>query len=79
MLSVIICTYNRSSILKGCLESLVDQTALKDQYEVLIIDNNSPDNTKEICEEFTSNNQNIRYTNPDITYHFDTHTENISD
>ncbi len=51
-LSVIICTYNRKKYLKYALESLVLQTQTQEYFEVLIIDNNSRDNTKEIFEQF---------------------------
>ncbi|MFH1641568.1 MAG: glycosyltransferase [Nanoarchaeota archaeon] len=49
-LSVIIPTRNRAKMLKNCLNSLVRQTKKSD--EVLIIDNNSNDNTKDIVLSF---------------------------
>lgn len=61
--SVIICAYNRAEFLKKGLYSLLNQTEDKNNYEVVVIDNNSKDNTKEICENFISNNPkfNIKY------------------
>ncbi len=51
-ISVVICTYNRSAYIKDAMESLYGQTLSRNKYEVIIVDNNSTDNTKEICETF---------------------------
>ena len=48
--SVIVTTYNREEEIKRTLSSLVDQT-YKD-FEVLIIDDGSTDNTREIVDGF---------------------------
>jgi len=58
--SVIVCTYNRSDLLKGCLESLVQQTLSREQFEILVIDNASTDGTRELVASFT-HIENIRY------------------
>lgn len=47
-LSVIIPTYNRVELLKKCLHSLFNQTLPKHQYEIIIIDDGSTDNTQKI-------------------------------
>jgi len=53
-ISVIICTYNRCESLKSVLYNLIEQEGISNiNYEVLIIDNNSTDNTKAISEEFS--------------------------
>jgi len=59
--SVIICTFNRCNLLRNVLESIVTQTADKNDYEILVIDNNSSDSTKQICTDFEKNNQNFQY------------------
>ncbi|MDG6249254.1 glycosyltransferase [Methanocalculus sp.] len=59
-ISVIICTYNRSNILSGSIESLMHQTADKEIFEIIVVDNNSTDNTKEIVNQFR-NAENLRY------------------
>jgi glycosyltransferase involved in cell wall biosynthesis len=59
ILSIIICTYNRSELLGNCLESLVNQTADHALFEIVIINNNSTDNTVTIVNQFSENN-NIR-------------------
>lgn len=50
MFSVIIPTYNRSGILKKCLEALNAQTLPKEMFEVIVIDDGSTDNTEKIIE-----------------------------
>jgi glycosyltransferase involved in cell wall biosynthesis len=60
-ISVAVCTYNRADVLPKCLESLVNQTVDKELFEVLIIDNNSTDGTKEIATDFCKENLNFRY------------------
>lgn len=59
VLSLIICTYNRAQILQDCLYSLVQQTASASSYKVLIINNNSSDNTQEIINNFTQKHSNF--------------------
>ena len=51
-LTIVICTYNRSFFLEKCLESLLRQTVSLDTFNVLIIDNNSTDDTQEMAESF---------------------------
>lgn len=51
-LSVIICTYNRSGFLKLVLDSLTRQTVSKNDYEIIIVDDGSADDTREIVEKF---------------------------
>lgn len=47
-LSVVICTYNRGKYIPIVLNSLQKQTLPPNAYEVLVVDNNSTDNTAEI-------------------------------
>lgn len=44
-LSVIIPTYNRSEMLFRCLDALEKQTIARERYEILVIDDHSPDDT----------------------------------
>ena len=60
-LSIAVCTYNRSDVLPKCLESLVNQTANSELFEVLIIDNNSTDDTKKIALDFCEKHDYFRY------------------
>jgi glycosyltransferase involved in cell wall biosynthesis len=60
-ISVVIPTYNRTEYLRKAIKSLIDQTLPMDQYEILVIDNCSVDNTRKVvCEEF-KNVRNLRY------------------
>ena len=49
--SVIICTYNRSKLLGETLQSVIDQDFPSDQYEIIVVDNNSTDDTKDVVAE----------------------------
>ncbi|UOR03949.1 glycosyltransferase [Hymenobacter aerilatus] len=51
--SIIIPTYNRASYLKKAVESILFQNF--DDYEIIIVDNASTDNTEEIIKEIGSN------------------------
>ncbi len=59
-ISVVVCTYNREKLLPGCLESLANQSADKTLYEVLVIDNNSSDNTRKVANQFVGKYPNFR-------------------
>ncbi len=53
MFSLIICTYNRSDILKATLPSLLDIVIPQNEFlEIIIVDNNSKDATKKIAYDF---------------------------
>lgn len=56
VLSILICTYNREHFLKQCLDSIIEQTEQTNEkeIEVIIIDNNSSDNTKSLVESYNS-------------------------
>lgn len=56
-ISIIICTLNRSHSLRRVLESLLRLNITPDlDYEVLLIDNGSTDNTHTLLTEFVKNN-----------------------
>lgn len=48
-ISVVICSYNREQYIIDAIHSLYNQTLSKDLYEVIVVDNNSKDNTKALC------------------------------
>jgi glycosyltransferase involved in cell wall biosynthesis len=50
--SVILCSYNRGTMLRPALESLAAQDATDVAFEVIIVDNNSTDDTNQIAREF---------------------------
>lgn len=63
-LSVIIPTRNRCDLLKGTLESIAKQSFPKEEFEVIVNDNGSTDDTKQVVGSF----YNIL---PNLVYHYD--------
>lgn len=59
-LTVVVCTLNREKHLEKCLGTLGNQTLDNELYEVLIINNNSTDNTQKVAESFTETQPNFR-------------------
>ena len=57
--SVVVATYNRASLLKKTLKSLARQDIPKNEYEVLVINDGSTDETEEIITAFKN-------THPDL-------------
>jgi len=60
-LSVIIPTRNRAKSLANTLASLTKQTYSTDWHEVLVIDNGSTDNTRDVCTTFRDKIPQLRY------------------
>lgn len=59
LISVVICTHNRCDFLELALDSLQKQSVL--DFEIVIIDNNSTDDTKLISEQYILNDERIKY------------------
>ena len=53
LISVIISTKNEEKNIEKCLRSVVDQTYAAEKIEIIVVDNNSSDNTREIASKFT--------------------------
>jgi glucosyl-dolichyl phosphate glucuronosyltransferase len=51
IVSVVICTFNRAELLKNAIESILDQSLPKKDYEIIIVDNNSHDETLDLLRE----------------------------
>ncbi|MEJ2723828.1 MAG: glycosyltransferase family A protein, partial [Deltaproteobacteria bacterium] len=60
-LSVIIPTRNRARHLMRALSSLNEQTCEAESFEILVVDNGSTDNTREVCEAYRSLFPNFQY------------------
>jgi glycosyltransferase involved in cell wall biosynthesis len=58
-ISVIVPTYNRSELLPRAINSILNQT-FKD-FELIIVDDGSTDNTKKIIEKYSENDSRIKY------------------
>jgi len=52
--SIIVCTYNRCNYLKETIGSIIDAIGKREDCELIIIDNNSTDQTSKIVESFSS-------------------------
>ncbi|WP_165025787.1 glycosyltransferase [Dysgonomonas sp. ZJ279] len=50
--SIVICTYNREKYIGASLDSVCRQTFANDNFEIIVIDNNSPDKTADICRAY---------------------------
>ena len=68
MISVIICTYKRAHLLKRVLQALCCQTMPADQFEVLVVDDGSRDQTGEIWALFRQQLPSLRYIRTEENY-----------
>lgn len=60
-ISVVISTYNRCELLPRALESVLAQDAPGVRYEVVVVDNNSTDRTREVIESFAARHPTVRH------------------
>ena len=58
-LSLIMATYNRAAEMVRALESVAVQSAAAEEWECVVVDNNSTDDTLERFAQFTENHKNI--------------------
>jgi len=61
LISVAVCTHNRADLLRDVLADLCAQTLDGHEYEVLVVDNLSTDNTRAVVNEFSDRHANVRY------------------
>lgn len=57
--SIVIPTYNRADLLSRCIDSIIEQTF--SDFEIIIIDNYSNDETKELVEQYKSRDTRIKF------------------
>ena len=60
LVSIVICSYNAAESLGAALESALGQDFPADDYEVLLVDDGSTDNTQEIADSYASRHCNVR-------------------
>lgn len=60
LLSIIIPVYKVEKYLRKCLDSCVNQDIPKDQYEIIAVNDGSPDNCQSILEEYEREYDNVR-------------------
>lgn len=68
LVSVVICSYNRAAYIGGALDSLYQQTASKENFEVIVVDNNSTDDTEQVVAKWKAEN-------PEGNFHYSTETK----
>ena len=61
IISAVICTHNRQAFIEKAVQSLLDQTLDKNLYEIIVVDNNSNDNTAAIMKKIRAEQQNVTY------------------
>jgi glycosyltransferase involved in cell wall biosynthesis len=60
VVSTVVCTHNRAAHLALAIQSLVDQHTPKEQYEIIVVNNCSTDDTPQVVEQFLGK-ANINY------------------
>ncbi len=61
MISVILCTYNRDRYIFNVLQSIAEGDLPHSEYEIVLVDNNSNDNTKAECDRFVERYPDIKF------------------
>ena len=61
LLSICIPTYNRSSYLEKTLDSIINQNGFDNRVEIIISDNCSTDDTRDLCLKYSEKFHNIKY------------------
>lgn len=59
-LSFIVPLYNSSKWMEKCIESLLDQDISPDEYEIILVDDGSPDESGRMADEYAEKHRNIR-------------------
>lgn len=61
MFSVIICTYNREKFLYDALRHVAVNIFPTEQYEIVLVNNNSTDNTESECHRFSTDFPQVKF------------------
>ena len=59
-LSIIVPIYNVEKYLRKCVDSLLQQDLMLEEYEIILVDDGSPDSCGAICDEYASSYGNIK-------------------
>ena len=59
-LSIIVPIYKVEQYLEKCVESLLNQDLPSEEYEIIFVDDGSPDRCGEICEHYALCHNNIK-------------------
>ena len=63
--SIIIATYNSESNIRICLDNIISQTF--QNWECVVVDGKSKDNTVDIVKEYVQKDSRIRYISEKVT------------
>lgn len=61
MISVIICTYNRQKYIYNVLKSVAENDLPRTEYEIVLVNNNSTDNTEQECRRFQNDFPEVKF------------------
>lgn len=61
LVTIAICTFNRADYLRDTLNDLALQTEDPRRFEILVINNNSTDETATVCSEFAAGTEQIQF------------------
>ena len=59
LLSIVVPTYNVEQFIGNCIESLLMQDISKEEYEILVINDGSTDESGKIASTFADKNKNV--------------------
>lgn len=60
LLTYVVPVYNTEAYLLQCLQSIIDQGIDPHDYEVIVVDDGSPDNSRAIAEDFIARHHQVR-------------------
>lgn len=60
ILSIVVPVYGVAQYLPKCVDSLLHQDLREEEYEIILVDDGSPDNCGAICDEYASKHSNVR-------------------
>ena len=63
-ISVVMSTYNGAAVLPEALDSIVNQAGHDLSYEVIVVDNNSNDETRAVSESYAARRRFVRHKFP---------------
>ena len=59
-LSIVTTMYNSAKYLPKCVDSLLNQDLSEEDYEIILVNDGSPDNSLELAEQYASRHKNIK-------------------
>lgn len=59
-LSIVVNMYNTAKYMPRCMETLLEQDIPQEEYEIILVDDCSPDNSLEMAREYAAQYKNVR-------------------